>query len=161
MPKIICNTSPIQYLHQLGLLELLNKLSSEVVVPSAVLQELNVGRANGVNVPDISQINWIEIREPESKQVLQLVTDLGAGEIGVLALTLENDGYVAVLDDGLARQFAQNLKIPFRGTLGLLLDAKKAKYISEVSPLLDRLDDLGFRQSRQTRNAILKLAGED
>ena len=32
--------------------------------------------------------------------------------------------------------------------------------ISSVGPLLDRLDDLGFRLSTTTKDAVLKLAGE-
>jgi predicted nucleic acid-binding protein len=160
LAKIICNTSPIQYLHQLGKLELLQLLSEKVFVPAAVLKELSVGKGIGVDLPEISAIDWIEVKDPAGKQVLPLVTDLGAGEIDVLALALENDGCVAVLDDGLARQFAQNLGIPFTGTLGILLDAKRKNLIPSVKPLVDQLDNLGFRVSAKTREAILNLANE-
>jgi len=48
----------------------------------------------------------------------------------------------------------------FKGTLGLLLDAKRAGHITAVRPSLDRLQDLGFLLARQTRVAVLNLAGE-
>jgi predicted nucleic acid-binding protein len=37
-PVAIANTSPLQYLHQCGLTDLLAKLYQEVLVPPAVIQ---------------------------------------------------------------------------------------------------------------------------
>jgi uncharacterized protein len=160
LAKIICNTSPLQYLHQLGLLHLLQALADEVIVPEAVVQELDMGRMLGVNVPDVTALDWLNVEQPRSVSVLPLVTDLGVGETEVLALALEHPKAIAVLDDKLARTFAQTLGLPFTGTLGLLLDAKSRKLIEEVVPLLDELDGLGFRVSAVTRRTILKLANE-
>lgn len=45
MPElVICNTSPLFYLHRLRQLELLQKLYERIVVPRAVVQDLNAGR---------------------------------------------------------------------------------------------------------------------
>jgi predicted nucleic acid-binding protein len=65
-----------------------------------------------------------------------------------------------ILDDGLARQVASMLSIRFRGTLGLLLDAKAAGLVNAVKPFLDQLQGLGFRLHSSTRETILDLAGE-
>jgi len=51
LPDVICNTSPLQYLHQIGQLELLPKLVSRVVVPTAVAKELAEGRRRGLDLP--------------------------------------------------------------------------------------------------------------
>lgn len=75
-------------------------------------------------------------------------------------LALESPGSVAILDDALARRVAEVLEISFTGTLGVLLDAKKAGLIQELRPLLDRLQALRFRLSSQTRTAVLRRAGE-
>ena len=91
---------------------------------------------------------------------LPLVTDLGPGETQVLALALESPDAIVILDDGLARQVAETIGIKLTGTLGILLDAKRAGLITEVAPLLDQLQALRFRLSAQTRAAVLKLAGE-
>lgn len=40
MREVFCNTSPLQYLHQLGLLPVLRTLAERIVVPPAVVQEL-------------------------------------------------------------------------------------------------------------------------
>lgn len=160
MPDVICNTSPMQYLHQLGLLHLLPKLVGRVIVPPAVIEELKQGSRLGVDLPDLSAVDWIEVREPISINVLPLVTNLGPGETQVLALGMEMPGAVLILDDALARQVGKAMRLPIRGTLGLLLDAKQAGLILEVKPLLDQLSALRFRLSRETYDAVLKLAGE-
>lgn len=160
MPEVICNTSPIQYLHQLGLLHLLPALARQVIVPPAVVEELVVGRAAGINLPDLATLAWVEIRHPASESALPLIADLGPGETEVLMLALEIRDSVAILDDGLARQVAETRGIRFTGTLGILLDAKRSGLISNVSPLLDQLHALRFRLAPYTRSAILKMAGE-
>ncbi|MSP59464.1 MAG: hypothetical protein EXR72_03820 [Myxococcales bacterium] len=40
MPEVVCNTSPLLYLHQLGQIDLLPRLYAEVIVPGAVLREI-------------------------------------------------------------------------------------------------------------------------
>ncbi len=161
MPEIISNTSPLQYLHQLGVLDVLPKLVTTVTVPAAVEDELAAGRKLGLNLPDLQSLDWILIRSPSSSAALPLVTDLGAGEREALALALETPDSVCVLDDALARQVARALQLRFTGTLGILIDAKRAGLISEVHPWLDQLHGLGFRLAAHTRSAVLKIAGED
>jgi uncharacterized protein len=160
LPEIICNTSPLQYLHQLGMLHLLSGLAGRIVVPSAVVGELSAGRAQGVDLPNPEELDWITIREPLSAPVIPLVVDLGAGETEVLALALESRDAQVLLDDALARRVASMLGLVFRGTLGLLLDAKRADLVPAVGPLLDRLTLLGFRLSHHTKHDVLELAGE-
>jgi predicted nucleic acid-binding protein len=47
------------------------------------------------------------------------------------------------------------------GALGLLIDAKRAGIISSVEPWLSRLHALRFRLAQHTRDAVLRLAGEE
>ena len=102
MAEAFCDTSALQYLHQLGCLDVLHRLIGNIAVPPAVVDELAAGRALGLHLPDPEEIDWIEIRSPTSAPALPLVTDLGAGEAEVLALALEHPGTSAILDDGLA-----------------------------------------------------------
>jgi len=64
LPEVVCNTSPLQYLHQLGLLHLLPALAGKVIIPSAVADELAVGRRAGIDVPEVELLEWIEVRQP-------------------------------------------------------------------------------------------------
>ena len=160
MPEVICNTSPIQYLHRLDLLHILRALTGGVIVPPAVVDELGEGRALGVNLPDLSTLGWVTVRRPVSEVAVPLVTNLGPGEAEALMLALELREAVVVLDDALARRVAETLGLNVTGTWGLLLDAKRASLIRAVGPLLDQLEALRFRLAPHTRTAVLKLAGE-
>jgi predicted nucleic acid-binding protein len=161
LPELVCDTSAIQYLHQLGLLHVLPALAERVIVPPAVIDELRVGRRLGIELPDLSSLDWVSILGPTSKAALSLVNDLGPGEIEVLTLALELRQAIAVLDDALARRVAETLGLPFTGTLGILLDAKKAGLVPALLPLLDQLEVLRFRIAPYTRIAVLKMAGEE
>jgi predicted nucleic acid-binding protein len=86
--------------------------------------------------------------------------DLGPGETAALALALESADAITILDDALARRHAEVLGLRLTGTLGVLLDAKRAGLIARVMPLIEDLQSLGFRLSGQTRDAMLCLAGE-
>ena len=160
MPDVISDTSPIQYLHQLGLLDLLHVLAGRVIVPPAVVSELAEGQALGMNLPDLQALDWVEIRRPVSELAVPLVTDLGPGETQVLMLGLEWREAVVVLDDALARRLAETLGLCLTGTLGLLLDARRAGLVPAAAPLWDQLQVLRFRVAPHTRTAVLELAGE-
>lgn len=160
MADVISNTSPLQYLHQIRQLDLLPALCGSVIVPSAVVDELAVGRRAGLDLPDPTLLAWAVIRTPTSAPVLPLVNDLGLGETEVLALALEIPGATAILDDGLARKIARARGIPIVGTLGLLVQAKARKLVERVGPMMDQLEARGFRLDPRTRAVMLDLAGE-
>jgi hypothetical protein len=160
MPEVIANTSPLQYLFQLDLLDILPQLYGEVLVPEGVVRELRNGTRLGVALPDLDSLSWLRIRRVGSAPVLPLAAGLGTGEREVLALAMELDSPLVILDDALARRFAQRLSLTLTGTLGLLLKAKQQGRIEQVSPYLDRLKALRFRLDASTRAGILELAGE-
>lgn len=135
-------------------------MMNTVIVPSAVVAEIAAGVTAGVDLPNLADLDWVTVRRPASPSSLRLVTDLGAGETEVLALALESADAVVILDDKLARRVAQALGVRFTGTLGVLLDAKRAGLIPHVAPTLDQLDALGFRIARTTRELVLRRAGE-
>jgi uncharacterized protein len=73
---------------------------------------------------------------------------------------LSHPDSLVILDDALARNYAQQMSIKLTGTLGILLKAKQSGYITQIAPILEQLDTLRFRLSPATRTAILKLAHE-
>jgi uncharacterized protein len=161
LPEVVCDTSPLQYLHQLGLLDLLPALVGRVIIPPAVLREMEQGKAAGIDLPDMRSLEWLTIRSPARISTMSFEHDLGSGETEVLTLAGEMDEVVVVLDDGLARKVAEQRRIAVIGTLGVLLNAKRAGLVSNMKELLDRLQAKRFRLSSVTRIAVLKLAGEE
>jgi predicted nucleic acid-binding protein len=63
LPEFICNTSPLQYLHQLGRIEILQALTERIMIPFPVIAELDAGRALGCDVPDVRGLLWAVVRQ--------------------------------------------------------------------------------------------------
>jgi uncharacterized protein len=160
LADVIVNTSPLQYLHQVGRLDLFPKLFGRIIVPEAVIAELAAGRRLGVSLPELETLEWVELRSPASLVGRLFSWGLGAGESAVLSLALERPGSWVVLDDKLARQATVHLNLPLLDTAGILLRAKHAGHLDTVGSVLNQLAALGFRLTPETTRNILDLAGE-
>lgn len=161
MPDVISDTSPIQYLHQTRLLDLLPVLYGKIIIPQAVADELQEGILLGVDLPDVSALSWVEIKgATESLLTLPVTQGLGMGEREVLNLALQTTDSLVLLDDLLAREYAKQIGVSFTGTLGVLLKAKQLGHLTTIASALDILDQLNFRLDPTTRAAVLKLAHE-
>jgi len=78
----------------------------------------------------------------------------------VISLALELRADRVVLDDLPARNLAQRLNIPFIGTLGILLAAKRRGLIPAIRELIDTLRRGGFRVANELYENVLRSAGE-
>jgi hypothetical protein len=157
---VVTNTSPLLYLHRLRLIEVLPQLYTRVVVPTAVVRELAEGGRCGHDVPSPATLPWADVCDAPGAAILPLVTDLGDGERAAIALAASRKSDLLLLDDALARRHAQLLGLTITGTLGVLLRAKEAGLVPAITPVVERLERLGFRLAPETRVAVLKLAGE-
>jgi predicted nucleic acid-binding protein len=157
---VIVNTSPLLYLHQVGCLELLQQLYGTITVPPAVPQELEVGKLQGVDVPEVNSIEWIQIRPVASATIIPAVIDLGQGEAEVIALGLENPDSLLIFDDSLARRIADLYSLKYTGTLGVLVKAKQAGYVSAVAPVIAMLRSKGMWLTDKIINDVLRFSGE-
>jgi len=159
MPEVVCNTTPLQYLHQAGVIGIIPALYARILVPKAVADEIAVGLNAGVNLPDLASLEWIEIREVLGSS-WPMPRDIHRGEAEVIALAGSLDDPLMILDDLAARRHAQLLGLKFTGTLGVLLKGKKSGILDSVLPVVDCLEQLGFRLAPNTRREFLKLAEE-
>ena len=159
--KVFLNTSPIQYIYQLGLIHIIRELFGRVYVPAEVNEELNRGRKEGIDLPNLEGRNFIKIIEPKLSSFSELVRDLGKGETAVILLGLENPGSLVILDDLLARRVAKGLGVKLSGTAGILINAKMKGLIDAISPYLDKLEHFGFHLAYEHKSLILEKAGEE
>ena len=157
---VICNTTPLLYLHQVGLLWIISEICENILIPPAVVIELNAGKEQGVDVPDAVEFSWIQVKSPLGASANSLIRDLGDGECEVLLLALEHPGSMVILDDNLARRYAVLNKIPVVGTCGLLLKAKSCGMIPDVSSILNQLENKGFFLSNEFKEHVIRLANE-
>jgi hypothetical protein len=160
MPKAISNTSPLLYLYRIGAILWLPKLFDEIWTPNDVKDELLAGKSKGYDVPDPSDYTWLKIVNPKSMPSEWLALDLGAGEIAAMALALENQSHIILLDDGLARRTAQAAGLQVWGTLKVLLEAKSQGLVEKIEPSVTNLSEAGMWVSSEVRQRILALAGE-
>jgi hypothetical protein len=161
MPEpVIANTSPLFYLHRLGLLEILPKLYGSIMIPEAVARELEKGASQGEDTPRLRSYSWIEIVRIETPEYLKLVVDLGAGESEVLALATKYPSSLVILDDRLARRIADMKQFRMTGTVGVLLRARKRNLIPELKPVIENLLSLNFRLKPELVKTVLEVAGE-
>jgi predicted nucleic acid-binding protein len=79
----------------------------------------------------------------------------------VLSWAYEHPGYEAVIDDRAARDCAYSMNIRVRGTIGIVLLAKRKNKIDRIAPVLLQLREAGLRVSQALFDEALRLAGED
>jgi|SRR6185295_13027275 len=157
--RVISNTSPLLYLHQVGRLELLRDLYREVDVPLAVEAELRKGAALGCSTPDLSHLSWIHVR-PLTDSPLPMVADLGPGEAGVIVLGLSNPGCLLLLDDAFGRRVAKRSNLAFTGTLGVLVRSKKEGLLTNLAAVIEDLRRTTMYLSDELISSVLKETDE-
>ena len=155
----VINTSPLLYLHQVGQLDVLPKLYSQIVAPIAVEQELAVGQASNINVPELSRLDWLQVQAVEPAAVPNVI-DLGRGEAEVIALGLKNPDSLLILDDQLGRKIAKFYQLRYTGTLGVLVKAKQSGYLEAIAPVITDLKKQGMWLTDEIIATALNLAGE-
>ena len=87
---------------------------------------------------------------------------LGAGESEVLSIALEKSGWTAVIDDATARACARSLGVPFIGTLGVVLRAKRRGLVASATKIIRELRDSGlYLDDHFVRDLLKQVVGED
>lgn len=125
MAVVVSDTTPLHYLILIGRDSVLEKLYGHVIVPPAVLQELGHSAAP----PEISAWAksppaWLTVQSPVV--IPSHFDNLDFGERQALALAKEIHADLVLLDDKVARRFAENETLKVKGTLGIVADAAKA-----------------------------------
>jgi len=156
MPKVIVNSTPLISLIALDKLDILRDLYSEIIIPTAVYDEISV-KDNFT----LLQHDWIKVKEITNEVAKgAFTTALHEGEVEVLILAKEISADLVIIDDGLARKHAKYLGIELTGTIGILLKAKENGFINEVKCYLDKLVENNFYISNSIYDKILKLTNE-
>jgi predicted nucleic acid-binding protein len=147
---IISDTSCLILLDKIGELSILNKLFGNITTTSEVAEEF------GQPLPF-----WFEIKEPSDKNYQAIIeASVDKGEASAIALAIELDDCLLIIDDLKGRKFANQLGLTIIGTIGVIVDAKLAGIIPSVKPILSKIKSTNFRITEQLELLILKRAGE-
>ncbi len=150
--SVVSNASPLIACERLGLAQVYATLFGEVHIPPAVRHEVF---ATAV-LP-----SWVReqpVSQPLAAQLLQ--GRLGAGEREALALALEVQADLVLMDELAGRRIATSVGLRLMGTLGVLLLAKRHQLISAVKPLIDQLLAVGFYADDELVQQVVEAAGE-
>ena len=144
MNKIVINTSPLIVLFKSQLTYLLPQLFTEIIVPTGVWSEIVKAGKIDIASQELPNANWAKPVTISEISALIVPCGIDLGESEVLTFALENSGYRAVIDDAAARKVAKSLNIPFMGTLGILVLAKKQGLINSIDEPIQALKKAGL-----------------
>ncbi len=154
------DASPLIFLAHSNFLDLLRLIAERVVVPRPVAEEILLRGPADPTSRAITSTAWMEVVEPPATPAEVLSWDLGPGESSVLAWCLHHPGSAAILDDLAARNCAETLGVPMRGTLGLVLLAKQRGFLREARPVLESMRRGGLYLADRVLNQALRTVGE-
>ena len=151
MPKlIISDTSCLIILEKIGELSILQSLYGTILTTAEVAAEF------GQPLPD-----WIQIRQPSDINYRHILTaSLDLGEASAIALALECDDALLIIDDLKGRNFALRLGLRITGTLGILVEAKLAGHLSALKPVLQKIKQTNFRLTERLEALVLSKVNE-
>ncbi len=143
---IISDTSCLIALQNLGLLNLLKDLYQEILITKEVKNEF------GNDLPD-----WIVVLEVKNKdKQAEIEKRLDKGEASSIALALEINNSVLIIDEIKGRKIAESLHIEIIGTIGILVLADKRGLIKDILSIILKLVNRGFRLSDKLMDKLIE-----
>ncbi len=159
---IVSDTSPVSNLILIERLDILQKLFAEIVVPSAVDAEIRALKQFGKDLSKYETAEWIKVSAPVNLQKVQtLQTNLDEGEAQAIALALELNCDLLLMDERIGTNIARQEGLQTVGLVGVLIKAKEEKIIEEVREILNDLKNVaGFWLGDKLEKKILEKLGE-
>jgi uncharacterized protein len=156
---VVSDTTAITNLLKIGEADLLRQLFGEIIIPSAVDQELKKIKQHN---HFILENKWILVEKPSNLLAVRLLrTTLGEGESEAIVLAKEKNADYLIIDELKGRAKAKEMGVKLIGLLGVLLEAKREGIISAIKPLLERLQkDASFFIHPELYTRILQIAAE-
>jgi len=161
--KIVSNTGPMIGLAKIGLLLILDQLSSEVLIPPMVHKELMGKIGEEFEQIDKALKEFVRVTDfdPTDPITENAVSSLDEGEKQVLGLASSLGGDVLLLmDDRAGREAAVRMNIPVSGVVGVLLFAKERGLLEKITPFLEELRSKGYWLSDEVITISRKIAGD-
>ena len=141
---IISDTACLIGLTNIGQINILRKMFGSIIITPEVMREY------GVSLPE-----WITVQEVSDQNKVSVFDKfLGPGESSAIALALETENALLIVDDKRARQFALNLGVEIIGTLGVLIRAYEKGIIQDIDSIVASLRGIGFRLPVNTETLI-------
>ena len=159
---VVADAGPIIHLSLIGHLDLIPALFGRVVVPRQVYEEVV---QTGTGMPGSEELRnaaWADLHEGDIRPELSRLLEghLDSGEAAAISLALDLGADLVLSDDRQARLAAERLELRVRGTLGVLLEARRQERVPRLAPLLNELRSKGVWLSSELIERVLREAGE-
>ena len=145
---VVSDTTPLISLLKISRLDLLEKLFGEVLIPSAVFNELTTDERFQLEANQIRQEKFIVVKEVnnlESVSILKRATGLDQGESEAIVLTDELNAELLLMDEAKGRNVSSQMGLQIMGTIGILMAAYEEHELTsnEVKECIDGLKRAG------------------
>jgi predicted nucleic acid-binding protein len=162
LPIVISNASPIINLAIIGRLNLLKTIWGKIYVPEAVWKEVVIDGEYKAEVAEIKKADWIFVEKVKDQNLtLLLMQNLDKGEAEAIALAIEKNADIILLDENDAREAADIYRIEKTGVLGILLLAKLKNEIPYLKQEIEKLKTMAdFWLKDSLIQSVLREAGE-
>jgi predicted nucleic acid-binding protein len=159
---VVSDTSPLTNLAAIGHFDLLQKLYGALLIAGAVWDELNAEGRHWPGRNEVAAASWIERRVPSDRLLaMALNQDLDLGEAESIALALEFQADLILLDERDGRHKAMQFGLRPVGVVGVLLTAKARGHVAAIEPLLLALrQQAGFYLGDSVYREALRIAQE-
>ena len=158
---VISDTSVITNLVAIHHLCLLQQFYDLILIPEAVYRELADIDPPVPGLVEVQTLDWLEVLSLRDRAIadqLQNQFQLDPGESEAIALALEINADLLLIDERRGRAEATRLGLRLTGLLGMLVEAKQRSLIPSVKPLMDALiDTSAFRVSQPLYEQILQM----
>ncbi len=147
---IVSDTSCLILLDKIGQLGLLKSIFGKITVTKEISEEFNK------DLPD-----FIEVQYPKDKNYQRILENsLDAGEASAIALALDYDDCLLIIDETKGRREAKSLGLKVTGTIGILIVAKEKGLIPSLKKVFDKIGKTNFRINKALLVEALKKSGE-
>jgi uncharacterized protein len=159
---VVADTTPLLYLSRIGRLGVVHAVHGEVVVPETVWNELVVARPLAPGVEDLLASAWIRVNDDAERAGIDavLAASLDRGEAAAIKLAELLRAETLLIDERKGRDVARRRGLHIQGTLGLLVEARRAGVFASLREVLDDLTREGFHVSAQLVTEALRHVGE-
>lgn len=153
--RIVCNTGPLIALSLIDCQHVLNRLYYPLI-PSKVIEEWAAGECTHPGtLPEACEIVEVTVSNPF------LAIQLDAGEASVIQAAIDFQIDMVLIDERKGRKLARRLcGLVTLGTAGLLVQAKRAGILDEITPLFEKLEDASYWISPAIVDWAIEQAGE-
>jgi predicted nucleic acid-binding protein len=141
---VVADTSPLLNLALIGRLDLFRSQFDSIIITETVREELLAGEDAQEPLETFIDSDIVGVEQPTRDDLVrEFRSRLDAGESTAIALAIERDASLVLIDERDGRQVARRHELPVTGIIGVLLRAADQGRI-DIESELDSLRQVGF-----------------